>query len=120
MKNLFAYLDEISKEAPGLEPTKKIHDDYAQFSTFLAEVQAKVAALEELNKKRNLAEFQQFDESFKKYRDVLPQLEYLKGITEAIVCKAYHAVLVHDTEKFFPANLSSENKQQYYRLKFRA
>jgi len=120
LKNLIAFLNDISKESPELKPTKQIHEDYTRFSTNLTEVEAKVAQLEELTKKRNVAELKQFDESYKAYREVLPQLEYLKTITEAIVCRAYHAALLHDSEKYFTASMSDNNKEQFYRLKFRA
>ncbi len=120
MKNLLAFLDDISKEKEDLKPSKNIHYDYTQFSTYLSEIEAKLTSLEELNKERNIADYQVLNEGYKIYAEVLPQLEYLKTVDELSVCKAYHATLLHDTEKFFPANLSSDNKEQYIRLKFRA
>ncbi len=52
------------------------------FSAYLSEIHAKIAAIEEMNKKRNLDEFTEFDSDFYKYREFLMKIEYLKNLTE--------------------------------------
>jgi hypothetical protein len=77
-------------------------------------------SLEELLKKRKVDDFKVFDESFKTYEEALPKFEYLNTITETFIFNAYNAVLLHDTEKSFPKDMTQENREMYYRLKFRA
>ena len=118
--NLAAYLDDISKESASLKPTESIHTDYAAVSLNYNQLQKHLESLEELLKKRKIDEFRVFDESFKSYNEALPKFEYLKSVTESFIFNAYNAVLLHDTEKFFPKDMTQENKEMYYRLKFRA
>ena len=56
--------------------------------------------------KRKAEEFWVFDESFKTYDEALPKFEYLKTVTESFIFTAYNAVLLHDTEKFFPKDMT--------------
>ena len=77
-------------------------------------------SLEELLNKRKIEEFRGFDESFQTYDEALPKFAYLKTVTESFIYTAYNAVLLHDTEKFFPKDMTQENREMYYRLKFRA
>jgi hypothetical protein len=65
-------------------------------------------------------EFKVFDESFKTYEVALPKFVFLKTVTESFIFAAYNAVLLHDTEKIFPKDMNQENREMYYRLKFRA
>jgi len=84
------------------------------------QLQKHLESLEELLKKRKVDDFRVFDESFKTYEEAIPKFEYLKTVTETFIFTAYNAVLLHDTEKFFPKDMTQENKEMYYRLKFRA
>ena len=84
------------------------------------QLQKHLESLEELLKKRKVEEFRVFDESFKTFDEALPKFEYLKTVTESFIFTAYNAVLLHDTEKFFPKDMTQENREMYYRLKFRA
>ena len=117
---LIAYLDDISKEAASLKPTESIHADYALVSLNNNQLQKHLESLEELLKKRKVEEFRVFDESFKTHEEALPKFAYLKNVTESFIFTAYNAVLLHDTEKFFPKDMTQENREMYYRLKFRA
>jgi hypothetical protein len=118
--NLIAYLDDISKESANLKPAESIHSDYSAVSLNYNQLQKHLESLEELLKKRKVDDFKVFDESFKTYEEALPKFEYLKSVTETFIFTAYNAVLLHDTEKFFPKDMTQENKEMYYRLKFRA
>ena len=118
--NLIAHLDDISKESASLKPTKSIYADYSAVSLNYNQLQKHLESLEELLKKRKVEEFRVFDESFKTYYEALPKFEYLKTVTESFIFTSYNAVLLHDTEKFFPKDMTQENKEMYYRLKFRA
>jgi hypothetical protein len=118
--NLVAYLDDISKESTGLKPTESIHADYAAVSLNYNQLQKHLESLEELLKKRKVEEFRVFDESFKTYDEALPKFAYLKTVTETFIFTAYNTVLLHDTEKYFPKDMTQENREMYYRLKFRA
>jgi hypothetical protein len=118
--NLIAYLDDISKESANLKPAESIHADYFAVSLNYNQLQKHLESLEELLKKRKVDDFKVFDESFKTYEEALPKFEYLKSVTETFIFTAYNAVLLHDTEKFFPKDMTQENKEMYYRLKFRA
>ena len=84
------------------------------------QLQYHLESLEELLKKRKVEDFRIFDESFKTYEEALPKFAYLKTVTESFIFTTYNAVLIHDTEKFFPKDMTQENKEMYYRLKFRA
>ena len=57
-------------------------------------------------KKRKVEEFRVFDESFKTYDEALPRFAYLKTVTETFIFTAYNPVLLHDTEKFFPKDMT--------------
>jgi hypothetical protein len=70
------------------------------------QLQKHLESLEELLKKRKVEEFRGFDESFKAYEEALPKFEYLKTVTESFIFTAYNAVLLYDTEKFFPNNMT--------------
>jgi hypothetical protein len=118
--NLISYLDDISKESEGLKPTESIYTDYATMSLNNYQLQKHLESLEELLKKRKVEDLRIFDESFKTYDEALPKFEYLKTVTESFIFTAYNKVLLHDTEKFFPKILTQENREMYYRLKFRA
>jgi hypothetical protein len=118
--NLVADIDNISKESASLKPSESIHGDYAAVSLNYNQLQKHLESLEELLKKRKIDEFRVFDESFKTYDEALPKFEYLKTVTESFIFSAYNKVLLHDTEKFFPKILTQENREMYYRLKFRA
>jgi hypothetical protein len=118
--NLIAYLDDISKESEGLKPTESIHSDYGAVSLNNNQLQKHLESLEELLKKRKVEDLRVFDESFKTYDEALPKFAYLKNVTESFIFTAYNAVLLHDTEKFFPKDMTQENREMYYRLKFRA
>ena len=54
------------------------------------------------------------------FNGFLPKFEYLQDITETTLFQIYLEVLIHDTEKYFPDDMNAENREQYYRLKFRA
>ena len=118
--NLVAYLDDIAQESPRLKPEEAIGADYAAVSLYHNQLQKHLESLEELLKKRKVEEFRAFDESFKTYEEALPKFAYLKTVTESFIFTAYNAVFLHDTEKFFPKDMTQENKETYYRLKFRA
>jgi hypothetical protein len=118
--SLIAYLDDISKESASLKPTESIHADYSAVSLNYNQLQKHLETLEELLKKRKVEEFRVFDESFKTYDEALSKFAYLKTVTESFIFTAHNAVLLHDTEKFFPKEMTQENREMYYRLKFRA
>jgi hypothetical protein len=118
--NLITYLDDISKESASLKPAESIHADYAAVSLNYNQLQKHLESLEELLKKRKVDDFRVFDESFKTYEEALPKFEYLKSVTETFIFTTYNSVLLHDTEKFFPKDMTQENREMYYRLKFRA
>jgi hypothetical protein len=118
--NLIAYLDDISKESASLKPTESIHADYAAVTLNYNQVQKHLETLDELLKKRKVEDFRVFDNSFKNYDEALSKFAYLKTVTESFIFTAYNAVLVHDTEKFFPKDMTQDNREMYYRLKFRA
>jgi hypothetical protein len=118
--NLIAYLDDISKESASLKPTESIHADYAAVTLNNNKLQKHLESLEELLQSRKVEDLKVFDESFRTYENALPKFEYLKTVTETFIFTAYNAVLLHDTEKFFPKDMTQENREMYYRLKFRA
>jgi hypothetical protein len=79
-----------------------IHADYSAVSLNYYQLQKHLESLDELPKKMKVDDFKVFDESFKTYEVALPKFEYLKTVTESFIFAAYNAVLLHDTEKFFP------------------
>jgi hypothetical protein len=118
--DLIAYLDDISKESPSLMPTTPIHADYVAVGLKNNQLQKHLEYLEEFLKRRQVEELKVFDRSFKTYEGDLLKFQYLKDVTESFIFTAYNAVLLHDTEKFFPKDMIQENREMYYRLKFRA
>ena len=104
--NLIAYLDDISKESASLKPAESIHADYAFVSLIYNQLQKHLETLDDLLKKRKVEEFRVFDESLKTYDEALPKFAYLKTVTESYIFTAYYAVLVHDTEKIFPKDMT--------------
>jgi hypothetical protein len=118
--NLIAYLDDISKDSVTLKPADSIYADYMAVSLYYNQLQKHLESHEELLNKRKVEDFRVFDETFKTYDEIHSKFLYLKTVTETFIFTAYNAVLLHDTEKFFPKDMTQENKEMYYRLKFRA
>jgi len=79
-----------------------------------------MTTLTDLVMEKNQEKLKNFDKSYAALKDVIPSFDYLKTLSELDVYKAYKAAIQHDTEKPFPATLSHENREMYYRLKFRA
>ena len=104
--NLIAYLDDISKESASLKPTESIHSDYSSMSLNYNQLQKHLETLEELHKKRKIEEFRLFDENFMTYDEELSKFAYLKTVTESFIFTAYNTVLLHDSEKCFPKDLT--------------
>jgi hypothetical protein len=61
---------------------------------------------DEIHKKRKVEDYRGVDESFKTYEDALVKFEYLKNVNESFIFTAYNAVLLHDTDKFFPKDMN--------------
>ena len=81
----------------------------------------KTQKLKDIDQKINAFEkFKDFDQKFNTYQEPLTKIEYLKNITETDVFTAYSKVILHDTEKCFPDEMTQQNREMFYRLKFRA
>ncbi len=63
-------------------------------------------SLDELIEKRMVEKIQALDEYFKGYEEALSKFAYLKNVTESFIFTAYNAVLLHDTEKIFPKDMT--------------
>ena len=120
IKHLIAYLEDVSSEKVDLKPLKSIQTDFLQFSKTEKEVSDNFAKIKALSVERNLAEMKKLDGSYDNYHALLPTFDYLKSLTENDIFKMYQSALLHDTQKYFPLDMTSENKELYYRLKFKA
>ena len=55
------------------------------------------------------------------YEETLSTFDYLTApLTESIIFTTYQGALVYDSEKSFPIDFSQENREMYYRMKFKA
>jgi hypothetical protein len=79
-----------------------------------------MATLSELLKEKDVEGLKKFDAAAPAYTEALPRFGYLESLTESGLFEAYRAALLHDTEKSFPGDFTQENRERYYRLKFRA
>jgi hypothetical protein len=79
-----------------------------------------MATLSELLKEKDVEGLKKFDAAAPTYTEALPGFGYLEILSESGLFEAYRAALLHDTEKSFPADFTQENRERYYRLKFRA
>ena len=79
-----------------------------------------MATLSELLKEKEVEGIKKFDAAYAIYFGALPKFGYLESLTESSLFEAYRAALLYDTERSFPANFTQENRERYYRLKFRA
>jgi hypothetical protein len=119
-KQLIAFLGEISSELESIKPTKAVHEDYATLAQYASEFPKHMATLSELLKEKDVEGLKKFDAAAPTYTEALPRFGYLEILTESGLFEAYRAALLHDTEKCFPADFTQENRERYYRLKFRA
>jgi hypothetical protein len=119
-KQLIAFLGEISSESETIKPTKAIHEDYATLAQYASEFPKHMASLSELLIEKDVEGLKNFDAAAPAYTEALPRFGYLESLTESGLFEAYRAALLHDTEKCFPADFTQENRERYYRLKFRA
>jgi len=120
IKNLLTFIDGISQESPSLKPSKQIEEDYNLLTKNSKDIEVHMTTLTDLVMEKNQEKLKNFDKSYAALKDVIPSFDYLKTLSELDVYKAYKAAIQHDTEKPFPATLSHENREMYYRLKFRA
>ena len=120
MKNLLAYLDVVASESATLKPDKPVHEDFTNLAKYAVDIPKHLATLTELLQERDIDKLKKFDEAAATYEESLPKFEYLQHFSESALFTAYRAALLHDTERNFADDLTDENKQQYYRLKFRA
>jgi len=120
IKNLLTFIDGISQESPSLKPSKQIEEDYNLLTKNSKDIEVHMTTLTDLVKEKNQEKLKNFDKSYAALKDVIPRFDYLKTLSELDVFKAYKAAIQHDTEKPFPATLNHENREMYYRLKFRA
>lgn len=84
------------------------------------DIQDHLTTLTDLVKEKNQEKLKNFDKSYAALKDAVQKFDYLKTLSELEVFKAYKAAIQHDSEKPFPATMSHENREMYYRLKFRA
>ncbi len=103
-----------------MKPSKQIEEDYNLLTKNSKDIQVLLTSLTELVKEKNLEKLKDFDKSYASLKDAIPRFGYLKTLSELDLFKAYKAAIQHDTEKPFPATLNHENREMYYRLKFRA
>jgi hypothetical protein len=120
IKNLLTFIDGISQESPSLKPSKQIEEDYNLLTKNSKDIEVHMTTLTDLAKEKNQEKLKNFDKSYAALKDVIPRFDYLKTLSELDVFKAYKAAIQHDSEKPFPATLNHENREMYYRLKFRA
>jgi hypothetical protein len=119
-KHLIAFLGDISTESDSIKPTKAVHEDYATLAKYASEFPKHMATLSELLKEKDVEVLKKFDAGAPTYLEALPRLGYLESLTESGLFEAYREALLHDTEISFPADFTQENRERYYRLKFRA
>ena len=119
-KHLIAFLGNISSESESIKPTKAVHEDYATLAKYASEFPKHMATLSELLKEKDVEGLKKFDAAAPTYLEALPRFGYLESLTESGLFEAYIAALQHDTEISFPADFTQENRERYYRLKFRA
>lgn len=119
-KHLIAFLGDISSESESIKPTKAVQEDYATLAKYASEFPKLIATLSKLLKEKDVEGLKKFDVAVPTYLEALPTFGYLESLTESGIFKAYRAALLHDTEKSFPADFTQENRERYYRLKFRA
>lgn len=79
-----------------------------------------MATLSELIKEKDVEGLKKFDAAAPTFTEALPRFGYLESLTESCLFEAYRAALLHDTDKSFPVDFTQENRERYYRLKFRA
>ena len=64
LKNLLAFLNDLSIESKNISISTKIHADLEKLAALQRQVKDSIITLEELKKNRNLQEFKYFDKSF--------------------------------------------------------
>jgi len=51
---------------------------------------------------------------------MVEQIKYLENMSETFIFETYKKILKNDSEEPFPEDISLENRDMFYRLKFRA
>jgi hypothetical protein len=61
-----------------------------------------------------------YNEDYLKFDEVFKTIKYLESLSETFIFNTYKEALLIDTEIPFPEDISQENRDMFYRLKFRA
>jgi hypothetical protein len=67
-----------------------------------------------------MVEMRNFEGNYTNYQDILTTINYLELMSETFIFETYKKILLNDSEKAFPEDISLENRDMFYRLKFRA
>ena len=59
------------------------------------------------------------EEGYERYREVVERVGYLKEVNEAMIYESYKEKVMEDQERSFGEEMSEENRDLYYRMKFR-
>ena len=57
---------------------------------------------------------------YEKHKENYNIISYLEELSESYIFKTYKEALLSDDESPFPDDISQENRDMFYRLKFRA
>jgi hypothetical protein len=76
--------------------------------------------ISQFEKDLNFEELSKFDKDYNKYNEAFQTISYLESLSESFIFKTYRDILLVDSEMPLPNGLAEENKDLYYRLKFRA
>ena len=74
----------------------------------------------ELIKEKKIDDLKKLDSTYDSYNQALGKFDYLQSVSESSIFTAYHQALLHDNELWFHKEMTHENKEMFYRLKFRA
>ena len=61
-----------------------------------------------------------YDQDYIKYNEILKSIEYFDSFSETFLFETYRETLIIDNELPFPEGFSIQDKDLFYRLKFRA
>jgi len=86
----------------------------------MKEIIAIYEKISQFEKDLNFEELSKFDQDYNKNNEAFHTISYLESLSETFIFKTFRDILLVDSEMPLPDGLAEENKDLFYRLKFRA
>jgi hypothetical protein len=120
LRPIIAFLELIKEESKEFETPHNFQEDYSKLADGMKEILAIYEKISQFEKDLNFEELSKFDQDFNKHNEALQTISYLESLSETFIFNTYRDILLIDSEMPLPDGLAEENKDLFYRLKFRA